>query len=452
MKIPTQPPQFKALLEAPGGPERINRILSGAARRQLPRKYLHWDKLRHLKAPNGWSHEDLWLALKMQRFAAAKSIPLRDKNGQQFNYCVPDAVAEQLHEIDVGAGGTIGMPEQITNPQTRDQYVVRSLMEEAITSSQLEGAVTTRKIAKEMIRTGRAPKDRSERMILNNFRTMRKIIEIRDQPLTRDLIFDIHRLVTEGALDDESAAGRFRRADERITVQDEHGEIFHDPPPAEDLDQRLTMMCSFGNGETPTHFVHPVLRAIILHFWLAYDHPFVDGNGRTARALFYWAMLRNRYWLFEFISISEILVRAPAKYARSFLYTETDSNDLTYFIIYQTEVIKRAVEGLHVYIKKKAEQLRQTEALLRHSGNLNHRQEALLGHALRHPDTRYTIEGHRLSHSIAYDTARNDLLQLHKLELLNVRKSGKALIFYAAPDLADKISTAARPVGLAVHA
>ena len=133
-------------------------------------------------------------------------------------------------------------------------------------------------------------------------------------------------------------------------------------------------------------------------------------------------MLRNRYWLFEFISISEILVRAPAKYARSFLYTETDSNDLTYFIIYQTEVMKRAVEGLHAYIKKKAEELRQTEALLRHSGNLNHRQEALLGHALRHPDTRYTIEGHRLSHSIAYDTARNDLLQLHNLELLNVRK------------------------------
>jgi Fic family protein len=446
MKIPAQPPDFQSLLKAANAGERIDRILSKTARRELPRKYLHWDKLRHLKTPKGWSHEDLWLALKMQRLAAAKSIPLRDKNGRPFNYCVPDAIAEQLHEIDVGAGGTIGMPEQITNPQTRDQYIVRSLMEEAITSSQLEGAVTTRKIAKEMIRTGRPPKDRSERMILNNFRTMRKIIEIRDQPLTRDLVFDIHRLVTEGALDDESAAGRFRRADERITVQDEEGEIYHDPPPAEELDERLTMMCSFANAETPDHFVHPVLRAIILHFWLGYDHPFVDGNGRTARALFYWAMLWNRYWLFEFISISEILVRAPAKYARSFLYTETDSNDLTYFIIYQTEVIKRAVEGLHTYIKQKADELRQTEALLRHSGNLNHRQEALLGHALRHPDTRYTIEGHRLSHAIAYDTARNDLLQLHKLELLNVRKSGKALLFYAAPDLSDKISATASPV------
>ncbi len=250
--------------------------------------------------------------------AAAKSVPLEDKAGRQFQYCIPDSVAEQLHEIDIGAGGTIGMPEQITNAQTRDQYVVRSLMEEAITSSQLEGAVTTRKIAKEMLRSGRPPKDRSERMILNNFATMRRIVEIREEPLSRELIFDVHRRVTEGALEDESAAGRFRRPDERITVQDEYGEVFHDPPAAEELADRMQAMCAFGNGETPEQFLHPVLRAIILHFWLAYDHPFVDGNGRTARALFYWSMLRQRYWLFEFISISEILLRAPAKYAAPF--------------------------------------------------------------------------------------------------------------------------------------
>ncbi len=51
---------------------------------------------------------------------------------------------EELHQIDVGAGRAIGMPDPITNPQTRGRYRVRSLMEEAITSSQLEGSVTTR--------------------------------------------------------------------------------------------------------------------------------------------------------------------------------------------------------------------------------------------------------------------------------------------------------------------
>ena len=56
----------------------------------------------------------------------------------------------------------------MTNPETRDSYLVRSLLEESITSSQLEGAATTREIAKEMIRNGRQPRDRGERMIFNN--------------------------------------------------------------------------------------------------------------------------------------------------------------------------------------------------------------------------------------------------------------------------------------------
>jgi len=440
MKIPETPPSVRELLQRDGALARIDAILD--VQHQNPAgKYLHWDKLRRMQMPAGRSHEDAWLAMKLQRSGSAKQVPLYDKEGRFFHYCVPDTVAKLHHEIDIGAGGTIGMPDQITNPQTRDQYVVRSLMEEAITSSQLEGAVTTRKVAKDMLRSGRAPKTRSERMILNNFATMRRIVAVRDKPLTRDLVFEIHRIVTDGTLDDPSGAGRFRRADEDITVQDQYGEVFHIPPNAKELEDRMKAMCAFANGDTPAQFVHPVIRAISLHFWLAYDHPFIDGNGRTARALFYWSMLRHRYWLFEFISISEILVKAPAKYARAFLYTETDGNDLTYFIIHQMEVIRRAVDGLHAYIKNKSEELHQTESLLRHSASLSHRQEALLSHALRHPDTRYTIEGHRLSQNVAYDTARTDLLELNKLGFLEMKKAGKALVFFSPRNLAERIST-----------
>src|SRR5690606_2780541 len=100
-----------------------------------------------------------------------KSIPLTDTTGRPFQFAVPELVQEELHQIDLGAGGLVGIPEPLTNPQTRDRYLVSSLMEEAITSSQLEGAVTTRAVAKEMIRTGRKPRDTSEQMILNNYAT-----------------------------------------------------------------------------------------------------------------------------------------------------------------------------------------------------------------------------------------------------------------------------------------
>jgi Fic family protein len=377
--------------------------------------------------------------MKIGRWRNAKQLPLLDKKGNPFQFHVPDDVAQQLHMIDMGAGGRIGMPAPVTNPQTRDQYLVSSLIREAITSSQLEGAVTTREVAKELIRTGRSPRDRSERMILNNFRTMREIIDLRDKPLTPDMIFHIHGKVTDGTLDKPDAGGRFRRADETITVEDDTGKIFHHPPKAEELPERMDRMCAFANGESPGYFIHPAVRAMLLHFWLAYDHPFLDGNGRTARALFYWAMLHHGYWLFEFVSISDILRRAPARYYTAFLHTETDDNDATYFLVHQAEVIRRAILHLHAYIDRKTKDLEESQQLLKKWGTLNHRQVAIIGHAMRHPGTTYTIEGHQRSHDTAYDTARRDLLELAKEKLLTMTKRGRAMIFTAAPDLAEEL-------------
>lgn len=346
---------------------------------------------------------------------------------------------EELHQIDMGAGGMISLPEPITNPQTRDRYLVSSLMEEAITSSQLEGAVTTREVAKEMIRTGRKPRDTSEQMILNNYVTMQRIRELKSSPLSPQLVFQIHRLVTDKTLDDLTAAGRFRTADEKRVVGDDFGQVFHDPPIAEELPERLEAMCAFANGQTPEFFVHPAVRAIILHFWLAYDHPFVDGNGRTARALFYWAMLHSGYWMFEFISISNILRKAPSKYGHSFLYTETDDNDLTYFLVAQTRVIRRAIRELHAYIERKTAELREVESHMRALDLFNHRQVEIIRHALKHPHHRYTITGHQNSQGVTYQTARTDLLNLSERGVLEMRKRGKMMVFSVPKDLPDRM-------------
>jgi Fic family protein len=333
------------------------------------------------------------------------------------------------------------MPEQIKNTETKNRYYVNSLIQEAFTSSQLEGAATTRIVAKEMILTGRLPCDKSEQMILNNFAAMKAIDKLKDESLSKELVFDIHQLVTAKTLDDSSAVGRFRTADERVHVIDMYNEIFHDPPPANQLEERMAAMCAFANGRIPEHFVHPVVRAIILHFWLAYDHPFVDGNGRTARALFYWLMLRHRYWLFEFVSISQIIVKAPAKYARAFLYTETDDNDLTYFIIYHLEVIRQAIKALYEYIERKIKRLQVIENELRGIQVLNHRQRALISHALHHSHQRYTFKSHQISHNVVYQTARTDLLDLQDRGLLESNKIGKTWYFTPAKGLEKKLIT-----------
>ena len=185
------------------------------------------------------------------------------------------------------------------------------------------------------------------------------------------------------------------------------------------------------------------MRAILLHFWLAYDHPFVDGNGRTARALFYWSAAAQGYWLLEYVSILRILKRAPGKYARAFLYTETDDNDTTYFVLNQLRAIRRAIDALHNYLAGKIREVRETERLLRDSetlrSQLNHRQVVLVNHALKHSGYEYRIEGHRRSHGVTYQTARTDLLNLAEHGLLEQGKAGRVFVFYTPPDLRERL-------------
>ena len=437
MHIPQTPPKFNDLIVELKDADRMGKIFAQMQPEKTRRHYLHWDKLRRHIPPAGLSHREWWTAIKLTR--GGKPIGLNDTVGRSFQFSVPELVLECLHQIDLGSGGWARVPEPITNPQTRDRYLVSSLMEEAITSSQLEGAATTREVAREMIRTGRKPRDGSEQMILNNFVTMQSIRGLKSSPLSPELVFRIHRMVTEKTLEDPTAAGRFRREDERRVVADDFGTVYHDPPIAGELTARLEAMCAFANGQTPDFFVHPAVRAILLHFWLAYDHPFVDGNGRTARALFYWSMLRSGYWLFEFISISKILRKAPVKYGRSFLYTETDDNDLTHFLIAQTQVIRQAIGELHEYISRKTEEVREMELHLRALDLLNHRQVEVVRHALKHPGQRYTIASHQNSHAVAYQTARTDLLDLGRRLMLDQRKKGKQFVFVAPSDLSKRL-------------
>lgn len=421
-------------------PEQILKAFQAVGDSTCDGRYLHWDEIRFRKPPEGLTHQDWWLGLKMRRRSAYRNIPLKDTGGNNFHFSVPDLVTDLLHQIDRGGGTFVEIPEQVTNAEQRDRYVVRSLMEEAITSSQLEGAATTRDVAKKMLAEGRKPRDRSERMIVNNYMTMRQIMELKDKPLSPDMVLQIHREISDGALDAADGAGRFRRPAENIRISDEiEGTVFHTPPPAFELPARLQAMCDFANGKAPDYFVHPVIRGIILHFWLAYDHPFVDGNGRTARALFYWQMLHSGYWLFEYISISQFLRKAPVQYGTAFLHTETDENDLTYFIIHQAEIIRRALKELHDYVARKSSETRACLDALQKHPELNHRQQALIAHAVRHPHFAYRIAGHGARHDVTYATARADLLELAKLKFLEHKKVGRAFVFIAPKDLESKL-------------
>lgn len=451
MRIPVIPPKIESILQASFEQDQDKgmQLLTAFGPLDAKGRYLHWDKLRHLPPPEGFSSEQWWCGTKYARRTLYQKLPLKDKHQRPFYYCVPDRVSRELHWLDRYAAGSIQAEQAITNPQTRTTYLIRSLIEEAINSSQLEGASTTRNVAKEMIRQQREPRDKSEQMIFNNYRAMQFIHDIKDEPLTPSILFELQKIVTEKTLDDESLAGRLRTDQDDIHVVDNASqEILHTPPNADELPERIQKLCDFANasenGEGQA-FLHPVIRAVILHFMLAYDHPFCDGNGRTARALFYWAMAKQGYWLVEFVSISRIIKESSVQYGKAFLHTETDDNDITYFLIHQLDVLHRSIEALHIYLDKKAQEISVTEHLLENNkrlrGKLNFRQLALLRHALKHPRFTYIVQEHQNSHGISYDVARKDLLELaDDLKLLIKTKQGKRYLFVVPPDFEHRIS------------
>ncbi len=405
-------------------------------------RYFHWEDLRHRQPPDTLSRQEWWTALKFARSQSRRPLPLVDTSGRAFTYVFTDEGLSMLHRIDRFASGRIEAPEVIVSESTRNQYLVSSLMEEAVASSLLEGAATTRRDAKNLLRSGRAPQTVAERMVVNNYMTMQMIRTDLDDPLTTEMILDIHRTITQGTLDNDEDAGRVQQPGERrVEVGDpsDPAVVFHQPPPAEDLTDLLDGLVAFANDVESEPFIHPVVRAVALHFGLSYIHPFVDGNGRTARALFYRSMLRQGYWLSEYISISRLLVKAPAQYGRAFLHTETDDADFTYFLLHQLNVICRAIDELLEYLETRVGDVRTVERALRRVPGLNHRQHALLSNALTHPDAVYTFKTHSITHGVVYQTARADLLDLEALGYLSRHLVGREYRFYPVPDLSDRV-------------
>lgn len=413
-------------------------------------RYLHWDKFLWRVEKNVGA-EEAWLATKIARKAITKLIPglKAYKENEHFSYCIPDSLFAQLHHIDkiTGGGHAIGDAPFISSGE-KGRYLVKTLMmEEAITSSQLEGASTTRKVAKEMLKTNRRPSNKSEQMIYNNYLLLKKAVERKDEELTIDLILEFHAIATFQAIDNDAVPGEFR-ADDDITVKNLYNEVAHEPPSHDTIHERMIDLCEFANAESDggksDQFIHPLVKAIILHFMIGFVHPFGDGNGRTARALFYWFMLRSGYWLFEFVSISKLIQEKRSDYDTAYIYTETDEFDLTYFIYNQVGVVTKAVDALHDHIEKKKREFYEFMEWIENSPVskvLKQGQLEVLKDAVKHPGKIFTTKQVSLEYNVNENTARVYLNKLVDEDLLMATKSkrGKAVLYVAPADLRSRL-------------
>lgn len=373
---------------------------------KINEEYEYWDTVKYKKHPKDCSTTKLWAYVKASRMK--NMIRVWDKYGIILG--ITNRMQRMCHEFDMNFGGFWGT-SSIISGDSKERYLISSLMEEAIFSSQMEGAATTRQVAKDMLRKKMTPKDKSQQMIANNYQTIQFVVQNQDTPLTVELLQHVHRLMTEKTLDNPEDAGRFRTNDEVVVENGITHEVVHRPPSYTELPSFVKDLCKFFNEEKPKVFIHPIIRGIIIHFMIAYMHPFVDGNGRTARALFYWYMLKQKYWLMEYLSISRVIGKTKRSYEKSFQYTEADNNDIGYFVAYNLRVLDLSFKQLQGYLKRKQEEKKAANTFLQ-LGDINDRQAQIIKMFVDNPKEVITVKDIQSKFFISATTAKGDIMGL----------------------------------------
>ena len=392
----------------------VNALLKGIDPNIMPvvdkvnADYEYWDKAKYKKLPEGFTPQMLWANVKASRLRSM--IPVWNK--YSINLCVTSQMQRLCHEFDMKFG-SFWEVEGDTQSSEKKYYLSSSLMEEAIYSSKMEGASTTRIVAKDMLRKKKSPQNKSQQMIVNNYNTIQYIVEHKDEPLTEELLLTIHRLMTEKTLDNPEDAGRFRTNDKVVVADMVEGDIIYTPPSFQEIPEFVESLCDFFNNDNPRTFIHPIIRGIIVHFMLAFMHPFVDGNGRTARALFYWYMLKEGYKLTEYMSISRVIAKSKSNYEKAFRYVENDGNDMGYFVAYNLEALEISFQQLRDYIQRKQREKSAASSFMM-AGNINQRQALVLQRLKEEPETIFTVKDVQEQFSVSSMTARKDLSDLVK--------------------------------------
>lgn len=399
-------------------------------------RYLPFDEFRH-RVASKIDEKLAWAITKLSRTSQYHKLLAVGEPSNECHFILTPLIQKTISQTDRHA--TTAVLEWMSSKigeERHFEYLLNDLIDdEAISSSQLEGAATTTLVAKDMLKRKRKPRTPDEKMILGNFQMMLFAWENRNKPLSIELIRELHKVGVEGIDDDKYTPGIFRKTDD-VVIVDGEGDTIHTPPPCNGIKERLKKIVAWINlphdDSDSRHYIHPLIKAITFHFSIGYEHPFRDGNGRVARSLFYWFMFKHDYAAFRYIAISLLLKKAPIKYGKSYLYSETDELDLTYFIEHQCDIILRAITSFKQAYSKSLQDIEEFNTWLWTSGlykSLNEKQKIVFQVAKNGGQSLFTASNVKENLDCSYNTASSTLNGLVELNLFKKEKIGREWFF-----------------------
>ncbi len=381
---------------------------------QFLNRYLCRKDIIH-RLPVSLPISEFWPMLQNARAQQSIELPLRDSEGNAFRFVLNTSIERQCDSV-----AALARKDTIFETGALEHMIDDAVIDEAIFSSLIEGAFTSREAAVGFIRKHKEPTNKSEQMVKNNYDALTYVLEHLEYDITDKTIIDIAAIVTRNAAEEQ--VNGYRKGKVYVMGREE---IVYTPPEAEYVPDMMNSLIRFIGD----YDLHPVLKACIAHFYFVYVHPFGDGNGRTARALSYMMLLKSGYEFFRYFSISSLVAKERGRYYKAIRNVEEDPGDMTYFIDFYSDMLSRSVAEMEKHLTHHVladQRLRELEK----AGALNKRQMDGAKWLLTGDSERITVETWRKKFKVTTETARRDLLTLCEQGLLLRQMEGRKAVFH----------------------
>lgn len=372
---------------------------------QINNSYLDWEKVQHMTLkPEALSNTEIWEAAKQARDQGfTRNLVIRDR---PFSWSISNDMEAVLHDLDVHLAG--GKSIAVVMDQKNDhRYLIHASLEETIASAQLAGYPVTRKMARELLLKKKTTSSETEQALVNLYKCLQKVKEWENEPFSETKMLELHQQLTKDTIK-LKGIGRYR-TNNKYDISGIEDPASYKAAEAKDIKSWMQWLEAFVNEDKKPFYIHPVIKACIIAYLITYIRPFKDGNGRMARLIAYWYLLRKGYWVMQYTAVSGIIIKLKAQYQRAFLQVQS-SSDAGYFIHFMIQALRMADRSLKDSLQRTNKE-KESNPFVRIDG-LNIRQAAALQWIRDDAEKIVTIRELRSGFGVSKETARTDLTAL----------------------------------------
>ncbi|AHF17931.1 Fic family protein [Niabella soli] len=398
---------------------------------QINNGYLDWEKVQHMTLqPLLLTNEAIWQTAKAAREqGATKKLEM---GSIAFTWSVPNDTEQLLHDLDVHVAGGKSIRE-VMNPKNDHRYIINALMDETMASAQLAGFSVTKKMVKELLLKKKPAANHTEQVVVNLYKCLQKVKEWGNDDFTEVKLQELHQLLTRDTIK-LKGIGRYR-TNNKFDVSN-----IEDPSykaaDVKELKARMQWLETFINENKSPFYIHPLIKAGIIEFLITSLRPFKDANGRLARLVRYWYLLKQGYWALEYMPVSNVIIKLKPQYHKAFVQVRTNE-DLGYFVHFILQSIRMSYRSLKEGLQRTNREKEQNPFVK--IDGLNNRQAAALQWIKEDAEKIITIRELRSGFGVSKETARTDLTALTETGWLQFYHLNKKTYAFVKGDRYDQL-------------